>query len=113
MGDRTLAVGAGLECLPVVARWLQEASRAESLPYDVAFGLDLAGHEAVENVVRHGRAFDPMSVPPPPVPQRLEDVIPGGQGIHLIRYFTDEIRYSREGERNVLVLARRLVSEAG
>ena len=24
------------------------------LPYEVAFGLDFAVHEAVENVVRHG-----------------------------------------------------------
>ena len=141
MDPRTLAVDARLESLPVVARWLQEAARAERLPYDVAFGLDLAVHEAVENVVRHGcddgaphamrltmrrgerqvevvveddgRAFDPMSVAPPHVPHRLEDVIPGGQGIHLMRYFTDEIRYSREEGHNVLVLARRLSPEAG
>jgi anti-sigma regulatory factor (Ser/Thr protein kinase) len=141
VSDRTLAVEARLESLSEVGRWLAEAAREEGLPYDVAFGLDLALHEAVENVVRHGcgdgaahtiqisirrgeqrvevvveddgLAFDPTSVPPPPVPQRLEDVIPGGQGINLMRYFTDEMLYRRKEGRNVLVLARRLPSRSG
>ena len=93
----------------------------------MAFGLDLAVHEAVENVVRHGCGdgathhirlslrtddrqvevaivddappFDPRTLPAPAAPQRIEDVVPGGQGVHLMRHFTDEIRYRREGDR--------------
>jgi anti-sigma regulatory factor (Ser/Thr protein kinase) len=45
-------------------------------------------------------------MPTPVVLQRLEDVIPGGQGIHLMRQFTDEMHYRREGDRNVLTLVR-------
>jgi anti-sigma regulatory factor (Ser/Thr protein kinase) len=134
--DRTLEIEARLDSLRAVASWLADAARAGGLPYEVAFGLDLAVHEAVENVVRHGcggcasyrirlsihsderrvevvieddaSPFDPLSVATPAVPLRLEDLIPGGQGVHLMRHFTDEIRYRREGGRNVLTLARRL-----
>jgi len=126
-----------------VARWLQDAARDGGFPYEVAFGLDLAVHEAVENVVRHGAgaergrnarlrlrlrsdgrrvevvleddgtAFDPRAVPAPPLPHRIEDVVPGTQGIHLMRHFTDEIRYRREGGRNVLTLVRALAPRKG
>jgi anti-sigma regulatory factor (Ser/Thr protein kinase) len=134
--DRTLEVEAKLDSLRAVGRWLAEAARDADIPYQVAFGLDLAVHEAVENVVRHGCgdgaahrvlltirsdarrvevvmeddgiAFDPLSVPTPDAPQRLEDLIPGGQGVHLMRHFTDEIRYHRAQGRNVLTLARTL-----
>jgi anti-sigma regulatory factor (Ser/Thr protein kinase) len=32
--------------------------------------------------------------------------VPGGQGVHLMRHFTDEIRYRREDGWNVLTLVR-------
>ncbi len=138
MVDRTLDVEATLESLRPVGLWIRDAALEGGVPFEVAFGLDLAVHEAVENVVRHGcadgaphhlglrfrcdrervevvivddgRPFDPLSVPAPPTPQRIEDVIPGGQGVHLMRHFTDELRYRREQGKNVLTLARALPS---
>lgn len=134
MIDRTLEVEASLESLRTVGRWIADTAREGRLAYEVAFGLDLAVHEAVENVVRHGYVdgaahsiglrlrlddrrvevdieddaspFDPLSVAPPLAPRRLEDVLPGGKGVLLMRHFTDEIRYRRENGRNVLTLAR-------
>ena len=138
MIDRTLEVEASLESLRTVGRWVADAARDEGLAYEVAFGLDLAVHEAVENVVSHGCGdgaahriqltirsderrveivieddglpFDPLSVPPPAAPPRIEELIPGGQGVQLMRHFTDQIHYRREGGRNVLTLARVLPS---
>jgi anti-sigma regulatory factor (Ser/Thr protein kinase) len=134
VADRDLEVEATLDSLRPISLWLRDAARDLGLPYEVAFGLDLAVHEAVENVVRHGRQegaphrvrlgirsdgkrvevvitddaseFDPRSMPTPVAPLRIEDVIPGGQGIHLMRQFTDEMLYRREGGRNVLTLVR-------
>ena len=136
MIDRSLEVEAKLDSLRAVGLWLQDAAREGGLPYEVAFGLDLALHEAVENVVRHGcrdgglhhirlrlqtddervelvitddaAPFDPLTLPVPATPQRIEDVVPGGQGVHLMRHFTDEIHYRREEQTNVLTLVRAL-----
>jgi anti-sigma regulatory factor (Ser/Thr protein kinase) len=136
MIDRSLEVEAKLDSLRAVGLWLQDAAREGGLPYEVAFGLDLALHEAVENVVRHGcrdgglhhirlrlhaddrrvelvitddaAPFDPRTLPVPATPRRIEDVVPGGQGVHLMRHFTDEIHYRREEQTNVLTLVRAL-----
>jgi anti-sigma regulatory factor (Ser/Thr protein kinase) len=131
--DRSLEVEARLESLRAIGAWLEETAREGRLPFETAFALDLAVHEAVENAVRHGSrgeggrlklrlrsddervevvveddgvAFDPRTLPAPPVPQRIEAVVPGGQGVHLMRHFTDEIRYRREDGWNVLTLVR-------
>jgi len=134
--DRTLEVEASLDSLRSVGLWMRDATRAAGVPYEVAFGVDLAVHEAVENVVTHGgaargsrwvrlrfrsdservevqieddgRAFDPLTVEAPQQPLRIEEIIPGGQGIHLMRHFTDALGYRREGDKNVLTLTRRL-----
>jgi serine/threonine-protein kinase RsbW len=136
--DRALEVEAALHSLRAVGMWLRDAARDGGLPFEVAFGLDLAVHEAVENVVRHGagkergarasirlrlrsdgrrvevvveddgRPFDPLSAPAPETPQRIEDVVTGGRGIHLMRSFTDEVHYRRDEGRNVLTLVRTL-----
>lgn len=133
--DRSLEIEAALGELRAVGLWLSDASRAAGLAYEVAFGLDVAVHEAVENVVRHawddaasrrvalrfrsdgqgveveiadnGRPFDPLSHAEPPLPGRLEEVLIGGRGIPLIRYFTAEVRYRRESGRNRLTLVGR------
>jgi anti-sigma regulatory factor (Ser/Thr protein kinase) len=134
--ERSLEVEARLDSLRSVGLWLRDAARDGALPYEVAFGLDLAVHEAVENVVRHGcrdgglhhirlrlhaddrrvelvirddaAPFDPLAIPAPATPQRIEDVVPGGQGVHLMRHFTDEVHYRREEGTNVLTLVRAL-----
>lgn len=134
MLERHLELEASLDSIRPLGLWLQAAARELGLPYEHAFALDLVLHEAVENAVRHGgRAgtgrrigvrlrsdgerveavveddgvpFDPLAAPRPPAPQRIEDVIPGGHGIQLMRHFTDELRYRREAGRNVLTLVR-------
>jgi anti-sigma regulatory factor (Ser/Thr protein kinase) len=98
--------------------------------------LDHALHEAVENVVRYawpdpagrlirvtfrcdgtwaevevedeGRPFDPRSIPPPVAPVNLETLVPGGYGVAMMRHFTDELHYRRDGGSNRLKMRLRL-----
>jgi anti-sigma regulatory factor (Ser/Thr protein kinase) len=63
-------------------------------------------------VADDGPPFDPLAVAPPKQALRLEDVVSGGQGIHLIRHFTDRLAYRREDGRNVLTLWRALAGSA-
>lgn len=119
---------------------LQEYAAAEGVPEKMIFGLALALEECASNVVNHslqrddtkifrvafgkigdavvielrdgGPAFDPTAATPRK-PQAEDDDLPGGWGIELIRRYTDEIRYVREGGENVLRLTKRVSSAAG
>jgi anti-sigma regulatory factor (Ser/Thr protein kinase) len=41
-------------------------------------------------------------------PQPDDDLLPSGWGLHLVRRYTDEISYWREGGENVVSLIKRL-----
>ncbi len=62
------------------------------------------GADFVVDVIDQGLAFNPLSVAPPDPTVLLEDATLKGIGIHLIRQVTDEVRYSRSGDKNVLTL---------
>ena len=110
-----------------------EAFGAEAgLPSDVTFRLTLALDEAVSNVVRHGFTdgaehhisvrvhvadgmvtatveddgvpFDPHDAPVPNLDAPIEERTPGGLGVHLVKATMDDVRYRRDGGRNVLTL---------
>ncbi|HSR11121.1 MAG TPA: ATP-binding protein, partial [Thermodesulfobacteriota bacterium] len=51
-----------------------------------------------------GAPFDPTSIPPPDVRLPLSRRAPGGLGFFLVRNMVNEIRYRRDGDRNVLTL---------
>jgi anti-sigma regulatory factor (Ser/Thr protein kinase) len=52
-----------------------------------------------------GPPFDPTTRPDPNVEAPLAEREPGGLGLMLIRRMVDQVRYRREGERNILGLA--------
>jgi len=126
-----LEIGTATVELRRLYAWLHEIL-GDNVPEDTLFALDLGLHEAVANAMTHGFPhtivvtlrhledrveieieddgipFDPAAVSPPPLPSRLEDVVPGGNGIRLMRRFLDGISYERSPGRNHLVLTRRL-----
>jgi len=119
---------------------LQEFARAQGVPEKAIFGLALALEECGSNIVNHalqrdprqqfrvalrytrdsfvielrdrGPAFDPTAAAERK-PQAEDDDLPGGWGIHLVRRYTDEIRYTREGDENVLRLTKRFGEAKG
>jgi anti-sigma regulatory factor (Ser/Thr protein kinase) len=119
---------------------LEEAGRARGIPEKTLLGLELALEEGASNIVNHalkrdprqtfrvsiehtgatvtielrdpGPAFDPTQAPAAPATVD-EDRPPGGWGLQLMRHYTDEIHYARQGEENVLRLVKRLASADG
>ena len=113
---------------------LQDFARAQGLPEKTIFGLALALEECGSNIVNHalqrdaqkqfqvviehtnnafvielrdgGPEFDPTAATDRK-PQAEDDDLPGGWGIQLVRRYTDEIHYAREGNENVLRLIKR------
>lgn len=63
---------------------------------------DKGSSEAALTVSDAGAAFDPLAVPPPPIPAGLADARPGGLGLVMIHRFADHLSYRHSEERNRL-----------
>lgn len=114
---------------------LQEFGQARQIPAKILFGLTLALEECGSNIVNHalrrdsakifrvnfdfndsriiielrdpGPEFDP-TLASAGEPEADDDGPPGGWGIFLVRRYTDEIHYIREGGENRLRLTKTL-----
>ena len=120
---------------------LQQFGQAQQLAPKTLFALALVLEECGSNIVNHalrrdarqtfrvtlehtptalvielrdrGPEFDPTQAPLTDAEPGDDDRPPGGWGIPLVRRYTDEIRYRREGGENVLRLTKRLGAPAG
>ncbi len=122
-------IGPLITMIETVGRW-------HDAPGAVVYGLSVVVDELVANVVRHarpdpgallqisvafsgdsvglvfdwpGESFDPVSFVTPDFDDRshLDDVPVGGLGLCLVQAFAQEMRYRRDGDRNVVVFERR------
>ena len=131
----TLELSATPEEVMRAVETLEEFARGQGVPDQFIFGLALALEECGSNIVNHalqrdarqkfqvvlehtadtftielrdaGPPFDPTKTAARK-PQAEDNDLPGGWGIELVRRYTDEIRYERESDRNVLRLTKHL-----
>lgn len=131
---RQLTVRGRYDCIPAVTSFVAEAAEAAGLDEDAAFHCRMAVDEACTNVIEHayggedigaiqitctiapgactieivdhGTAFDPNVVPVPQVSHDLEQLHPGGIGLHLMRKMMDEVDFRFENERNILIMKK-------
>ena len=82
--------------------------RAE--PGQAEIVLALNGSRMEIEFIDDGCAFDPFAGPPPNLDQPLEARQVGGLGLHLLRSMTDEARYERRNDTNVIRLSRIIIS---
>jgi len=71
----------------------------------VVLSLTVQNDRLVGEIVDEGAPFDPTAAPEPDIKSALEERPVGGLGIHLVRNMVDELRYERDGGRNVLNFA--------
>ena len=115
---------------------IETVGRWHDAPGAVVYGLSVVVDELIANVVRHarpgpgtrlrvsvafsgdsvglafdwpGEPFDPVSFSTPELDARAEidDQPVGGLGLCLVQAFAQEMRYRRDGDRNVVELDRR------
>src|SRR5512141_670257 len=119
--------------LAATSAWLQRLDEEFGLAHDDLYRIDLCSTELISNVVKFAEAryadlpleldaaieerritltlvdpahaFDPLSLPPPRVAKTIEELQVGGQGIRLVREFSDACRYERRDNTNRLELA--------
>ena len=79
----------------------------------VEAALSLEGNRLIVEFVDDGRPFDPLATPQPDMDLPLAERPIGGIGITIVRALVDEIGYTRDGNRNRLILGRAVSRPAG
>jgi len=74
---------------------------------DIELTYDLNEEKGfVIEIIDRGVPFDPLSLPEPDIGASIEDRKIGGLGVYMMRNIMDEVRYKREGDRNILALIK-------
>ena len=81
---------------------------AGAATHAITVTLQLSGDEIVIGVDDDGVAYDPTQAAPPVLEGTLEERKTGGLGVAFVRTLTDSFEYKRVGERNRLVMRRRI-----
>ncbi len=130
--QRFLTGPLGPSFIQATAQWLQALGAEFCFSHDDQYRIELCLEELVSNVVSYSdpqyakqalelRAligshsvaltlidpcapFDPLSRPAPVLAQNIDEMQIGGQGIPLVREFSDACRYERSGDSNTLEL---------
>ncbi len=84
----------------------------DTLPHRIRVRLHKENDRLHVVIEDDGREFNPLDVPPPEQSDEIDNLEPGGLGIHLMRKLTDEAAYKREKGRNILTLIKQVPTEA-
>ncbi len=135
MGEkRQLILPGRYESVPLIADFVGEAAESAGLGEDAAFHCRMAVDEACTNIIEHayegedkgpievtctietghctihimdhGKRFDPQMIPEPTSSQNLDEIQPGGLGLHLMRKMMDVVQFSFENNRNKLTMVK-------
>ena len=106
VGERTL-FGLTLALEECGCNIVNHALRRDALQ-TFRVSLEHTGNALIIELRDRGPEFDPTQAPAIETGANNDDRPPGGWGIQLVRRYTDEVRYMREGGENVLRLIKRL-----
>ncbi len=73
--------------------------------------LSSPGNKFIVNILDWGKAFDPTIIPKPDTESSLNERKVGGLGIFFMRKFMDEVKYVRDKDMNLLVMAKYVQNE--
>ncbi|QXL85417.1 ATP-binding protein [Comamonas sp. NLF-1-9] len=128
-----LAPGSGPKALAASLAWLEALCEELALPAQLGFVVGLCADEALANVTANARTpggapaqvwlafgrlgggvgllvaddgapFDPTRQASPGLAASLEEAVPGGHGLRLMRHYTRAMHYRRAAQRNELLL---------
>ncbi len=118
-----------------LSQLINEDRELKYLPQQVLFALNLSLDEIVTNVISYGyddneehkiyvrihvnecevcveveddgKPFNPLQAEGPDINKPLEDRPIGGLGIHLVKKFMDNLKYTRNGDKNILIMKKK------
>ncbi|MDD4817824.1 MAG: ATP-binding protein [Victivallaceae bacterium] len=136
-GEDTLSLPARPEAFDTLRTWLENIAEELQLPTKTGRHLLIAADEIFTNISNYGYpagggsanvavafnmndrvltitftdtgvAYNPLEAGEPDINAPLEDRQIGGLGIFMVRKLMDEVKYQRDGDRNVLILSKKL-----
>lgn len=114
--------------IAAAADWIDDIAAAEKLPAPIVYAMRLCLEELLSNTIRHGGAsqaevevslagdalrmviedngkpFDVAAAPARHVDKPLDQLVPGGLGIGLVKNFASSVTYARVAGRNRVTL---------
>ena len=133
----TMAIGTTRDELERISSAIEELGQRDEWPDDLVFRVNLVLEELILNIMDYGaedddpdialeiqsmddsisidlsdrgRAFDPLTeAPEPDLTASVGERRVGGLGVHLTKTLMDDVRYSREENRNRLSIVTRKV----
>lgn len=122
-----------LQELVRVDNFIDEFSRQYGLSRQISHNLNLILEEVLTNIISYGYAdnkehiivlelrfvkdvihvtvcddgiaFNPLTIEPPALNEKIEDRRIGGLGIHIVKTITDDLSYQRIDDKNILNFA--------
>lgn len=114
-----------------IPSWIEHLASLHAIPKKTQFAMNLCLEEVLSNIMRHGYAgltdrpidieftmaqsglfvlaiddeaplFNPLEAPVPLMASTIRDLQVGGQGIHLLRQFADDLKYEATPSGNRL-----------
>ncbi|MES2787179.1 MAG: ATP-binding protein [Pseudomonadota bacterium] len=76
----------------------------DDLEHEVEIGIELDDSQLALVISDDGIAFDPTRAREPARPASLQEAVPGGLGLILVRKFAQSVAYARCGGRNRLTI---------
>ena len=129
---KTLNLHNDVNEVPMLGEWMEVTGEQLGLPMAAVFQLNLALEEAFVNVVDYaypgkngmpvqlnmdgtgetltftlideGEPFAPTTLDEPDTSLSAEERPIGGLGVFLVKQIMDEVRYERQGNRNILTM---------
>lgn len=133
----SLVITSDIGEIPAISSSLETLMREHTFPEEDILDTQLAVEEAITNIVMHGYGgtggeigvfftasrgivqirledsaspFNPLTIPEPDLTGDVEDRRIGGLGIFLIRRVMDEIIYTYQDGKNILVMIKKKTS---
>lgn len=79
----------------------------DAAPHEIRVSMETDGAELRAEVEDDAAAFDPFAdAPPPDLTSDVDDRRVGGLGVFLVKKTMDHASYRREGDRNLVLLAK-------
>jgi serine/threonine-protein kinase RsbW len=92
-------------CLDEIVTNVVRYAWSDGGAHTLTVSVERAGGDIEIAVEDEGSAFDPTAAPLAPIPHTLDEALPGGRGLLLVRSIAPKLRYERRGDLNRILIA--------